>query len=68
MRKCPDIIRDITQLAQNEFGNIKEIARRGCKSSARNQPQTGLTFALLGRINRPAEQDWEDANDTPTAA
>ncbi|GGI18745.1 hypothetical protein GCM10010987_00840 [Bradyrhizobium guangdongense] len=44
----------ISQLAQSEFGNIKEIARRGCKSSARNQPQTGLTFAPLGRINRPA--------------
>ena len=68
MRKHSGINREDSQLAQNEFGQIKEIARRGRKSSARNQPQTGLTLALLGRINRPAEQDWEDANDTPTAA
>lgn len=45
MRAWSRIIRRDSPLAQNEFGDIKEIARKGCNCCARNWVRTGLTSA-----------------------
>ena len=68
MRKRSGVLRHHNQLAQNEFGDIKENARRGSNSCARNRAWSGLTLGCSAGSTGQPNMTREDANDTPTAA